>query len=109
MKKDRREPELASRAGFDYLVEYVCERHNRFNLHQPYIFRWWPPARATESIKGNSATLQPIVVRKRPLSAVGFTAAVRQTGRYWQASGAWIAFAELIMGEHRWRASQMPA
>ncbi len=105
-KKD--EPELLPVQG-GYLVELRLSDVGP-NLHQPRtIFDEDDLRELAESIK-EVGVLQPIVVRKRPQSqieAVRREAAAKPAEPHNMFDGRMDSMYELIMGERRWRASQI--
>lgn len=105
-KKD--EPELLPVQG-GYLVELRLSDVGP-NLHQPRtIFDEDDLRELAESIK-EVGVLQPIVVRKRPQSQIEAArreAAAKPAEPYNMFDGRMDSMYELIMGERRWRASQI--
>lgn len=105
-KKD--EPELLPVQG-GYLVELRLSDVGP-NLHQPRtIFDEDDLRELAESIK-EVGVLQPIVVRKRPQSqieAASREAAAKPAEPHNMFDGRMDSMYELIMGERRWRASQI--
>lgn len=105
-KKD--EPELLPVQG-GYLVE-LCLSDVGPNLHQPRtIFDEDDLRELAESIK-EVGVLQPIVVRKRPQSQIEAArreAAAKPAEPHNMFDGRMDSMYELIMGERRWRASQI--
>lgn len=105
-KKD--EPELLSVQG-GYLVELRLSDVGP-NLHQPRtIFDEDDLRELAESIK-EVGVLQPIVVRKRPQSQIEAArreAAAKPAEPHNMFDGRMDSMYELIMGERRWRASQI--
>jgi len=105
-KKD--EPELLPVQG-GYLVELRLSDVGP-NLHQPRtIFDEDDLRELAESIK-EVGVLQPIVVRKRPQSQIEAArreAAAKPAEPHNMFDGRMDSMYELIMGERRWRASQI--
>ena len=105
-KKD--EPELLPVQG-GYLVELRLSDGGP-NLHQPRtIFDEDDLRELAESIK-EVGVLQPIVVRKRPQSQIEAArreAAAKPAEPHNMFDGRMDSMYELIMGERRWRASQI--
>ena len=105
-KKD--EPELLPVQG-GYLVELRLSDVGP-NLHQPRtIFDEDDLHELAESIK-EVGVLQPIVVRKRPQSQIDAArreAATKPSESHNMFDGRMDSMYELIMGERRWRASQI--
>lgn len=105
-KKD--EPELLPVQG-GYLVELRLSDVGP-NLHQPRtIFDEDDLRELAESIK-EVGVLQPIVVRKRPQSQIEAArreAAAKPAEPHDMFDGRMDSMYELIMGERRWRASQI--
>ena len=105
-KKD--EPELLPVQG-GYLVELRLSDVGP-NLHQPRtIFDEDDLRELAESIK-EVGVLQPIVVRKRPQSQIEAArreAAAKPAEPHNMFDGCMDSMYELIMGERRWRASQI--
>lgn len=105
-KKD--EPELLPVQG-GYLVELRLSDVGP-NLHQPRtIFDEDDLRELAESIK-EVGVLQPIVVRKRPQSQIEVArreAAAKPAEPHNMFDGRMDSMYELIMGERRWRASQI--
>ena len=105
-KKD--EPELLPVQG-GYLVELRLSDVGP-NLHQPRtIFDEDDLRELAESIK-EVGVLQPIVVRKRPQSQIEAArreAAAKPAESHNMFDGRMDSMYELIMGERRWRASQI--
>ena len=105
-KKD--EPELLPVQG-GYLVELRLSDVGP-NLHQPRtIFDEDDLRELAESIK-EVGVLQPIVVRKRPQSQIEAArreAAAKPAAPHNMFDGRMDSMYELIMGERRWRASQI--
>ena len=105
-KKD--EPELLPVQG-GYLVELRLSDVGP-NLHQPRtIFDEDDLRELAESIK-EVGVLQPIVVRKRPQSQIEAArreAAAKPAELHNMFDGRMDSMYELIMGERRWRASQI--
>ena len=106
LKKD--EPELLPVQG-GYLVELRLSDVGP-NLHQPRtIFDEDDLRELAESIK-EVGVLQPIVVRKRPQSQIEAArreAAAKPAEPHNMFDGRMDSMYELIMGERRWRASQI--
>lgn len=106
--KQGEEPELLPVQG-GYLVELRLSDVGP-NLHQPRtIFDEDDLRELAESIK-EVGVLQPIVVRKRPLAQI--EAARKEAAEHTSEShnmfdGRMDSMYELIMGERRWRASQI--
>ena len=105
-KKD--EPELLPVQG-GYLVELRLSDVGP-NLHQPRtIFDEDDLRELAESIK-EVGVLQPIVVRKRPLAQIEAARkenAAKDAESHNMFDGRMDSMYELIMGERRWRASQI--
>ena len=105
-KKD--EPELLPVQG-GYLVELRLSDVGP-NLHQPRtIFDEDDLRELAESIK-EVGVLQPIVVRKRPQSQIEAArreAAAKPAEPHNMCDGRMDSMYELVMGERRWRASQI--
>ena len=104
----KNEPELLPVQG-GYLVELRLSDVGP-NLHQPRtIFDEDDLRELAESIK-EVGVLQPIVVRKRPQSQIEAArreAAVKPAEPHNMFDGRMDSMYELIMGERRWRASQI--